>query len=117
MSKTKDENQQITASWTFFTNHTHVLIVLSQHPEMVLREVALKVGITERSVQNIVADLEEAGFIIKEKVGRSNKYRIDTSLNLRHPIEAHQTVGEVISLILGGETKLKKTTTHKLSSK
>ncbi len=108
MPVTKAIIQNAAAGWTFFTNHAHVLIVLSQDPEMVLREVALKVGITERSVQNIVTDLEEAGFIIKERVGRSNRYGIDTSHNLRHPIEGHRTVGEVISLILGNKVKLGK---------
>ncbi len=76
------------------------MIVLSEYPEMVLREVALKVGITERSVQNIVTDLEESGFIEKIKIGRSNKYKIMREMHLRHPIESHKTVGDVISLIL-----------------
>ena len=56
--------------WTFLTNHSHVLIVLDSEPELVLREVAARVGITERAVQRVVQDLEEGGFIRRERVGR-----------------------------------------------
>ncbi len=65
------------ANWTFLTNHAHVLIVLSQKPSVVLREVALKVGITDAAVQRIVQDLEEGGFLIREKIGRQNHYRVN----------------------------------------
>ncbi len=66
---------------------------------MVLREVALLVGITERAVQRIIADLEHGQFIQREKVGRQNRYRILTERHLRHPVEAHRTIGELIKLI------------------
>jgi DNA-binding transcriptional ArsR family regulator len=85
--------------WTFLTNHSHVLILLSQDPSLVLREVASRVGITERAVQRIIADLEEAGFIEREKVGRRNRYRIRSNRALRHPIEAHRTIGDLVGLI------------------
>jgi DNA-binding transcriptional ArsR family regulator len=85
--------------WTFLTNHSHVLILLSQNQSIVLREVAARVGITERAVQRIIADLEEAGFIQREKVGRQNRYRIKTNRPLRHPIEAHRTIGDLVGLI------------------
>ncbi len=88
-----------TARWTFLTNHSHVLILLSQNPSLVLREVAVRVGITERAVQRIVADLEEAGVIERERVGRQNHYRIRTDLALRHPIEAHRTVRDLVGII------------------
>jgi predicted ArsR family transcriptional regulator len=87
--------------WTFLTNHSHVLILLSQHPQMVLREVAARVGITERAVQRIIADLEAAGCIEIEKVGRQNRYRILGTKALRHPIEAHHTIGDLVKLIAG----------------
>ena len=96
----KEESSKTTSgTWTFFTNHAHVMILLAQYPEMVLREVAIKVGITERAVQKIVADLEETSFIKKERVGRSNRYKLLLNKPLRHPIEAHKTAKEVISLI------------------
>jgi len=100
---TTDSNADIptdsSKSWTVFTNHAHVMILLSQDPKMVLREVALKIGITERAVQKIVADLQESGFIVKEKKGRANHYKLIFDKPLRHPIEAHKKVKEVIELI------------------
>ncbi len=85
--------------WTFLTNHAHVLILLSRNPSMVLREVAAQVGITERAVQRIVADLEEECFIEREKVGRQNHYRILEDKSLRHPIESHRTVADLFQAI------------------
>ena len=87
--------------WTFLTNHAHVLIVLSDEPDIVLREVAVRVGITERAVQRIVQDLEEGGFIEKQRVGRKNQYNIIPNVALRHPIEAHRTIGDILDLIAG----------------
>ncbi len=87
------------ARWTFLTNHSHVLIVLAQNPSLVLRAVAARVGITERAVQRIIADLEEAGVIERERVGRQNHYRVRTNVPLRHPIEAHRTVGDLVGII------------------
>ena len=85
--------------WTFLTNHSHVLIVLSRNPSLVLREVALQVGITERAVQRIVADLEAAGVLEREKIGRQNHYRIRANQPLRHPIESHRSIGDLLSLL------------------
>lgn len=86
-------------SWTFLTNHAHVLIALHAQPDLVLREVAVRVGITERAVQRIIQDLEEEGFIRREKVGRKNQYEVLTEEPLRHPIEAHRTIGDLLRLI------------------
>lgn len=85
--------------WTFLTNHAHVLIVLHREPSIVLREVALKVGITERAVQRIIQDLEEEGFIRREKVGRQNHYEVLTGQPLRHPIEKHKSIGDLLRLV------------------
>lgn len=85
--------------WTFLTNHSHVLVLLSRNPSVVLREVALQVGITERAVQRIIADLEAGGVIEREKIGRQNHYRIRISEPLRHPIESHRTIGELLALL------------------
>ncbi len=85
--------------WTFLTNHAHVLAVLHADPDKVLREVALEVGITERAVQRIIHDLEEDGFIEIERVGRNNHYQIKKNLTLRHPIEAHRKIGDLLRLI------------------
>ena len=85
--------------WTFLTNHAHVLVILSRDPSLVLRQVAAQVGITERAVQRIIADLEAAGIIEREKVGRQNQYRIHTEQRLRHSNESHRTIGELLALI------------------
>lgn len=85
--------------WTFLTNHSHVLVLLSRNPSMVLRQVALQVGITERAVQRIISDLETGGIIEREKIGRQNHYRIQHHQSLRHPIEAHRTIGDLLALV------------------
>ena len=85
--------------WTFLTNHSHVLILLARHPAIVLREVAAQVGITERAVQRIIADLEAGNFIEREKVGRQNRYRIMHTKSLRHPIESHRSIGDLLMLL------------------
>lgn len=86
--------------WTFLSNHAHVLVCLAQDPDARLRDVALSVGITERAVQKIVSDLEEAGVIIRERSGRRNSYRLDLDVPLRHALESHKTVGTLLSLVL-----------------
>ncbi len=86
-------------TWTFLTNHSHVLICIAREPEILLRDVAAKVGITERAVQRIVADLEESGYLTRERSGRRNRYEVNCALPLRHPIEAHRTIGVLLDLI------------------
>jgi hypothetical protein len=89
------------ARWTFLTNHSHVLILLSRNPSIVLREVAALVGITERAVQRIIADLEDECVIEREKVGRQNRYRVLANKSLRHPIESHRKVADLLRAIDG----------------
>ena len=87
-------------AWTFFSNHGHVLVCLAQNPDARLRDVAQAVGITERAVQKIVTDLEVAGVVARERAGRRNHYRLHTDQPLRHPIEAHRTVGALLTMLL-----------------
>ena len=82
-------------SWTFLSNHAHVLLMIARDPEVKLRDVATEVGITERAVQRIVADLEAGSYIERERVGRRNRYKVHPELPLRHPVEAHRDVGGV----------------------
>ena len=77
------------APWTFLTNHSHVLLCLAREPEQTLRNVAVCVGITERAVQRIVADLEEAAILTRSRDGRRNRYEVHAGQPLRHAIEAH----------------------------
>ncbi len=86
-------------SWTFFTNHAHVLFCISQNADVRIREVAATVGITERATQRIVAELEEAGYLRHEKIGRRNRYELTTNSHLRHPIEAHVTIDDLLHLL------------------
>ncbi len=91
------------AQWTFLTNHAHVLLCLAEQPEMLLREVALHVGITERGVQKIVAELVAAGLLTRKREGRRNTYQLNAQQPLRHPIEAHCTVDGLIRFVLSGK--------------
>jgi predicted ArsR family transcriptional regulator len=92
------------SGWTFLTNHAHVLVLLSSHPSIVLREVAARIGITERAVQGIIHELEQDGFIVRQKVGRQNHYQVNGDKNLRHPIVEHCLVQEVLDLIARRKT-------------
>lgn len=86
--------------WTFFTNHSHVLVFLASHPDQPLRVAAEAIGITERAVQRIVAELEESGVVQRERVGRSNRYTLRLDAPLRHPLEKHCTIGDILGVIL-----------------
>ena len=86
--------------WTFLSNYAHVLVCLAEAPSATLREVADRVGITERSALRLITHLDEAGILMRIKQGRRNSYVIDTSVHLRHPIEEHCTVGELLRLTL-----------------
>lgn len=88
-----------THSWTYLSNHAHVLVCLAQGPDARLRDIAEKVGITERAVQNIVNDLDEAGAIIRTRDGRRNRYDVRLGVALRHPVEAHCTVGDLLDVL------------------
>ncbi len=87
--------------WTFLSNHTHVLVCLYLNPSLRLREIAQIVQITERSVQNILVDLEDAGVVSHRKEGRCNVYSIHLDKPLRHPLEAERTIGELLVSITG----------------
>jgi DNA-binding transcriptional ArsR family regulator len=86
--------------WTFLSNHAHVLLCIAKEPEMRLREVAPRVGITERAVQRIVADLEEGGYLSRSREGRRNRYEVHLDRPLRHSVESHREVGVLLNLIL-----------------
>ena len=86
-------------SWTFLSNYAHVLITLADDPWVRLRDVADQVGITERAAQRIVSQLVAVGVLTKERKGRRNHYTIDTTKHLRHPLESHTTVGNLIEMV------------------
>jgi DNA-binding MarR family transcriptional regulator len=86
-------------AFTYLTNHSHVLVALDSDPELRVRDLAAMVGITERAVQRILSDLEEAGAIKIERIGRRNRYRIQRGGRLRHPLEEHCTIGGLLSWV------------------
>ena len=89
------------ARWTFLTNYGHVLLFIARHPDARLRDIADAVGITERAAQRIVYDLVEEGYVERTREGRRNRYVLHLGAPLRHPLEAHRTVGELVGVVVG----------------
>lgn len=89
----------MTAKWTFFTNHAHVLFCIADDPDITLREVANKVGITERATQRIVAELEQDGYLKHDRIGRRNHYELTDDAPLRHEIESHLAIGDILDVL------------------
>jgi DNA-binding transcriptional ArsR family regulator len=89
--------------WTFLTNHAHVLLCLARDPETRMRDVAERVGITERAVQRIVSELEQAGYVARDREGRRNRYEVRADVALRHPIERHRSVAALLALVSDDE--------------
>ncbi len=86
-------------TWTFLTNHAHVLLCIGSNPDLTLREVAQQVGITERAAHRIVSELESEGALLRERQGRRNHYVIQPECPLRHRLECHNTIGALLKLI------------------
>jgi DNA-binding IclR family transcriptional regulator len=85
--------------FTFLTNHTHVLVLIAQDPDLRMRDIAAKVGITERAVQRIVDDLTSTGFIAVIKEGRRNRYKIQPEASLGHPLARELKIGDLIRFL------------------
>ncbi len=85
------------STWTFLSNHAHVLFLLSDNPDLRMRDIAVKVEITERAVQRIIHDLVEEGYLVVQKEGRRNHYEPQLDTFLRHPLESNITIGQLIS--------------------
>jgi DNA-binding Lrp family transcriptional regulator len=92
-------SSDMAGGWTFLSNHSHVLLCIAEDPDVRLRDVAVRVGITERAVQRIVAELEEEGYVSIEKVGRRNRYQVNPDLPLRHPLEDHLAIGALLRVL------------------
>jgi DNA-binding IclR family transcriptional regulator len=86
-------------SWTFLTNHAHVLLAISAESQIRIRDIAAQVGITERAAHRIVSDLEIAGYLKVSKIGRRNEYLVVRNLPLRHPAERHHRIGELLKVL------------------
>ncbi len=86
-------------TWTFLTNHTHILVVLNREPATRIRDLADEVGITQRAVQRILAELVADGILKVKKEGRRNAYKIQLRARLRHPLENKHTIDEILTLL------------------
>ena len=89
-------------SWSFLTNHARVLLCIARDPGARLRDLAASLGITERSAHAIVADLAAAGYVVKQKHGRRNRYQIQAHLPLPEPASQEPAIGDVLALLAGG---------------
>lgn len=87
------------SSWTFLSNHGYVLLCIAREPGLRLRELAQRVGITERAVQRIIADLEQGGYISRAREGRRNRYEVHPHQRFRHPMVAHREVRALLDLL------------------
>ena len=94
-----EEATKKTSSWTFLSNHAHVLLCLAKSDSMRIRDLAVEVGITERAVQRILAELIDEGYLEREKDGRRNVYKICNNRPLKHPIEWHKNIEDLVKLI------------------
>ncbi|MEV7595690.1 helix-turn-helix domain-containing protein [Streptomyces sp. NPDC089922] len=87
------------AGWTFLTNHARVLAAIADDPSARIRDIAAHCRLTERAVQRIISDLEDAGYLSHTRQGRSNSYRIEPGTPLRHPAEAGLTVSSLLAVL------------------
>ena len=92
-------------SWSFLTNHARVLLRIAQDPGTRLRDLAATVGITERSAYSIVTDLTAAGYVVKQKDGRRNRYQIQAHLPLSEPASREPAIGDVLAVLMGDGAK------------
>jgi predicted ArsR family transcriptional regulator len=88
------------ASWSFLTNHARTLLCIAHDPGLRVRDIAVEVGITERSAHGLLADLVDDGYVVKEKTGRRNRYRVQAHLPLRDPVSRERTIGEMLDLLV-----------------
>ena len=96
------------ATWSFFSNHARVLVCIARDPGVRLREIATTLGITERSAYAIVTDLTEDGYVMKQKDGRRNRYRIQSHLPVGEDIGKAPTIGQVLSLLVDADGRTKR---------
>ena len=99
------------ATWSFLTNHARVLVCIAHDPGVRLRNIATSLDITERSAYSIVTDLTDGGYVVKDKDGRRNRYQIQAHVPLREPITRERTIGEVLDVLLGTNSRRRRRAT------
>ena len=97
-----------TGGWDFLTNHAHVLLCVAADPGIRLRDIATAVGITERGAHKILNDLVEDGYVLRERHGRRNRYKVKPELPLRHPLVDDREVGDLLKVLLRPERATRK---------
>ena len=97
----KSSSGELDHPWRFLTNHAHVLTCIGADPSVRLRDIAVSVGVTERTAAELVNDLVRAGYLTKTRDGRRNTYQVHGELPLRHPLHRHHTVGDLIRFLEG----------------
>ncbi|ACU54888.1 hypothetical protein Afer_1985 [Acidimicrobium ferrooxidans DSM 10331] len=97
--ESRTSRQPSAPTWTFLTNHGHVLVCIARDPGIRIRDIAERVGITERAAQGIVADLIRAGYVVRTRIGRRNHYEIDPTRPVRHPVEQPHLVGDLLGAL------------------
>jgi DNA-binding transcriptional ArsR family regulator len=103
----------IVSEWAFLTNHALVLSYLAKHPSITAREISIDIGITERAIRKIIADLDEAGYIHKRKVGRGTRYRINPDLSMRSDAHEDIAIGDFLEA-LGWRRRRQKSRAEKV---
>ena len=98
---TEQDSQRTAPGWDFLTNHAHVLVCVARDPGIRLRDIATAVGITERAAHRIVSELVDAGYVVRERQGRRNRYQVRTKLPLRHPLAEEHEVGDLLQALVG----------------
>jgi Mn-dependent DtxR family transcriptional regulator len=98
------------AEWSFLTNHARVLVCIVHDPGVRLRDIATMVGVTERSAYGIVTELAAAGYVVKERDGRRNRYHVQAHLPLREVIGRQRTIGEMLELLVDANAEAVRTT-------
>lgn len=99
----KLSSEEEASHWDFLTNHAHVLLSISQDPGLRLRDIAAGVGITERGAHKVLSELVEEGYVLRERRGRRNRYKIKPELPLRHPLVQERNVGDLLNVLLRPE--------------
>ena len=93
------------ADWSFLTNHARVLVCIAHGLDTRLRDIAAALDVTERTAYSIVVDLTDAGYLVKEKDGRRNRYRIQKDLPLRESVSRERTIGQVLDVLVDGKRR------------
>jgi DNA-binding Lrp family transcriptional regulator len=109
MNSLSGDQQQGSSSasgrWDFLTNHAHVLMCVADDPGIRLRDIAAAVGITERAAHRIVSELVDEGYVLRERQGRRNHYKVVAELPMRHPLVQEREVGDLLEVLIGSTTE------------